>query len=158
MYYVTICTYNRQEILSEIIIKIDRNNENDVIPSIENINVKLTGIGKMIEKNIEKILYKYNIPINNYIIMPNHVHMIIEFNFSRADTRPAPTLSEIICEFKSITAREYIIFYKKNGENIKLWQRNYFEHIIRNEKEYLEICKYMEENPIKYYLNKNNII
>ena len=46
MYYVTICTYNRQEILSEIIIKIDRNNENDVIPSIENINVKLTGIGK----------------------------------------------------------------------------------------------------------------
>ena len=90
MYYVTICTYNRQEILSERIIKIDRNNENDVIPSIENINVKLTGIGKMIEKNIEKISYKYNIPINNYIIMPNHVHMIIEFNFSRADTRPAP--------------------------------------------------------------------
>ena len=45
-----------------------------------------------------------------------------------------------------------------NISDIKLWQRNYFEHIIRNEKEYLEICKYMKENPIKYYLNKFNII
>ena len=58
MYYVTICTYNRQEILSEIIIKIDRNNENDVIPSIENINVKLTGIGKIFPGRRDHLVYE----------------------------------------------------------------------------------------------------
>lgn len=87
--------------------------------------------------------------------MPNHIHCIIQLekNQGRGGTLP---LQAIIGRFKSFTTKQYNLL--NNTIGIKLWQRNYFEHIIRNEKEYLEICKYIEENPIKYYLNKNNII
>ena len=108
--------------------------------------------------------------------MPDHIHMIIviknRFNKNvlddnyvgdeiktRAGTRPAPTLElnktlgTIIGELKSIITNEYI----KNIKIInwpkfdkRLWQRNFYERIIRNEKEYLIYKKYIRDNPKKY--------
>ena len=153
MYYVTICTYNRQEILS----KIDSNYCRGRVPPLptNQIEIKNTEIGEIIENTIKIINQKDNVKICNYIIMPNHIHCIIQLekNQGRDGTLP---LQAIIGRFKSFTTKQYNLL--NNTIGIKLWQRNYFEHIIRNEKEYLEICKYMKENPIKYYLNKNNII
>ena len=56
-----------------------------------------------------------------------------------------PLLHKIIQGFKSITTRECFKF----GYRI-IWQRNYYEHIIRNEKEYFKICEYIKNNPIRY--------
>ena len=65
-----------------------------------------------------------------------------------------PPLHKIIQGFKSVTTRNCFNF----GYRI-IWQRNYYEHIIRNENEYYKICKYIKNNPIryikKYELNRN---
>ena len=63
-----------------------------------------------------------------------------------------PPLQKIIQGLKSTTTRECWRYNKHN----KIWQRTYYEHIIRNEKEYLKIYKYIEENPIKWKYDKYN--
>lgn len=86
MYFITICTKNRQQILSQII---DKPMSNDVgvallgDPYTRNCNelmsnLKLTHIGKIIEENIEKCGENKNYIMDKYIIMPNHIHLIIE--------------------------------------------------------------------------------
>jgi len=110
--------------------------------------------------------------------MPNHFHGIITLNFKivgatlvvaqettndRAGTRPAPTrettIGDIVGAFKSITTEQYI-----NGINTKnwkpfkgkLWQRNYYEHVIRNEDELNEIRQYIIDNPAKWDMDEEN--
>ena len=60
----------------------------------------------------------------------------------------------IIGRFKSYTTKQYNLL--KNTIGKKLWQRNYYEHIIRNEKEYYKICEYIKNNPIQYFLHNYN--
>jgi REP element-mobilizing transposase RayT len=72
---------------------------------------------------------------------------------SRATTRVAPTVGDVVGAFKSITTVEYIKGVNDDGWRPfekRLWQRNYFEHIIRDEPEYLRIAEYIENNPIKW--------
>lgn len=161
IYFITICTHNREEILSRIITN---NNVGVGLAStlLEKISCKiqLTNVGKIIYNEMLKLENKFDIKIHKYVIMPNHVHMIIElqncdnrWNINdnvRADTRPAPTLGAVICAFKSKTALKYLKYNKENNiYNQKLWQRNYYEHIIRNKDEYFKICQYIQNNPIK---------
>lgn len=160
MYYITICTKNREQILSKIIRKPILNDvgvDDPVHPNTpkhitkNNVNVgtddparpMLTDIGRIIEnciKQNEKI-YK-NVIIDEYVIMPDHVHMIIFLTGGQS----RPPLQKIIQGFKSVTTRNCFKY-----EIQKLWQRNYYEHIIRNEKEYFKIKKYILENPIRWY-------
>lgn len=148
-YFITICTKDRQKILSNI--------NKDVGAGLASAH--LTQIGKIVNDTIIELKNKYDIEINYYVVMPNHIHMIIEIrNLKRADTRPAHTLSKIICAFKSISALKYLKYSKeKNVYNKKLWQRNYYEHIIRDEKEMEEIIKYIMNNPINWIKDSLNI-
>jgi putative transposase len=107
--------------------------------------------------------------------MPNHIHGIIGIVGvplvgtrktvgdlpKRADTRPAPTagLGDIIGAFKSITMHEYIRSVKQHGWSPfpgKLWQRNYYEHVVRNEKELTRIREYIRNNPAQWDTDKDN--
>lgn len=98
--------------------------------------------------------------------MPNHIHGIIEMREMEntgpvwADTRPAPTLGDIICWFKSKTTSHYIKGVKQElykPFNKRIWQRNYYEHIIRNEKEYYAIIDYIQNNPKNWKKDENYI-
>ncbi len=62
-----------------------------------------------------------------------------------AEQSPAPTVGDILCAFKSITTKEINRYCNTPGQ--KLWQRSYYEHIIRNEREYLNLWRYIEDNP-----------
>ena len=147
MYYITICTKNREKILSNIKIKQRRGR----VPPLPNNNISIiqkhTSIGNIVETTIKNINQSKNIKINKYVIMPDHVHFIIKINNieGRGGTLP---LHDIIGRFKSFTTKQYNLLNQSIG--MKLWQRNYFEHIIRNEKEYYKICEYIENNPINY--------
>ena len=153
IYFITICTEKRKEILS----RIDTNNNIVDNKSIEKdvgaepcVRPQLSKIGKALEEKINNItIINNNIKIHKYVIMPNHVHMIIEIS---SGGQRRPPLQKIMQSLKSTTTREYWKYEKQN----KLWQRTYYEHIIRNEKEYLEIYEYIEENPIKWKYDKYN--
>lgn len=108
-----------------------------------------TKIGKQIEETIKYITCKYdNIEIDDYVIMPNHIHLIIH-NTGEGGTSP---LHRIIIEIKTYTTKKYNEF---NGTKcLKLWQRNYYEHIIRNEKEYYMIKQYIQYNPLNWKKDK----
>ena len=112
--------------------------------------ILLSKIGQIIESEILKINSIYdNVIVDKYCIMPDHIHMIIFLdgcNNKFEQTQFAPTISRVIKQFKgSIT--------KQIGHNI--WQKAFNDHIIRNEKSYIEIWKYVDQNPEKYIFEKH---
>ena len=140
-YFITICIQNRKCILSQIINTTEKNS----------IKLKLLPYGEISEKIIKNTNKVYdNIQIYDYVIMPNHIHFICEIikNVKKNDLPQNAIIPSIVGTLKKL-------INKKCKE--KIWQINYYEHIIRNEKEYLKILKYMQDNPYrwaedKYYL------
>ena len=117
--------------------------------------VKLNNAGKMIERIYDEVLSTFDdIITDKYITMPNHFHCIL--SIQRADTRSAPTktrIDAVIQEFKSKSTVEYIRGVKADiypPFNKRVWQRNYYEHIIRSEEEYWQKWQYINENPVKW--------
>ena len=82
--------------------------------------------------------------------MPNHIHVILVLEDEMAGASLRPTLMDIVCAYKSLTTREC----KKHGFIEKLFQTSFYEHIIRGQKDYEEIEKYIYENPIRWYYDK----
>ena len=126
-YFITIVTKDREKILSEI--------------NLENIII-LTEIGKLIEKSILFINQNEN-KVLEYIIMPNHIHLIIKLKNSEK------SILKIVKDFKKFTTRNI----KKDYGKI-LWQRSYYDKVIRNENQYIELLNYIRENPIKWNLDE----
>ena len=135
MYFITICIQNRECILSEIV----------GAPDLWCPKIQLTDIGEIIKENISNIeKYYEDIKIIEYVIMPNHIHFILHI-LSGQVRSPAPTVFQIIHALKRIT-------FKQIGYSI--WQRNYYEHIIRNEKELYKIIEYIRYNPNNWLQDK----
>jgi REP element-mobilizing transposase RayT len=119
-------------------------------------------IGKMVDYWWNEIPSHFkNIVIDEYTIMPDHFHGIVVIdNFVGADrcVRPMeikndPKLGNIIQWFKTMTTNEYIKNIKLNNWpkfHRRLWQRDYYERIIRNEIELNNVRKYILENPMKW--------
>lgn len=131
-YFVTICTHGRKQILSTISV----GEGLCPLPLI-----KLTHIGKMVQSAIEFVNDNTeNIVIDKYVIMPNHIHMIVIL-----DNGPGgggtPPLRSVIRRIKSYTTNQY---------KDKLWQRSYYDHIIRDEADYLEKRNYIDTNPQRW--------
>lgn len=155
-YFITVCTQGRRRLFGEI----------------ENGRMILNDAGKMIGRWWNELKNKYaDIEIDEYVIMPNHCHGIIMVGAGlvpaqnginnhnvRATTRVAPTMGtatvgDMVGAFKSITTDEYINGVKNNNWEPfggKLWQRNYYEHIIRNETSLRNIREYIVNNPCQW--------
>src|SRR6185295_6257382 len=135
-YFVTICTKNRECLFGEI----------------KNGKMKLNDAGKMVMYWWEKMNDKFpTIKTDEYVVMPNHFHGIIVIVGAAPCGRPAdsasnfgqphgvaPTLGNTMNWFKTMTTNDYINGIKQNNWpsiNGKLWQRNYYEHIIRTDDE-----------------------
>ncbi|MFZ2537846.1 MAG: transposase [Oscillospiraceae bacterium] len=153
-YYVTICTENREHLFGEII----------------DGKIKLNTAGEMIEQIYLGLKQEiYDIQLDKYVLMPNHFHGIIIVgadsisahnengtNSNRADIESAPTttLATIIQSFKRSTTIKYIDGVKKGAYppfNKRIWQRNYYDHIIRNEQDYQRIWEYIDKNQLKWH-------
>jgi REP element-mobilizing transposase RayT len=97
--------------------------------------------------------------IDTFVVMPNHLHGIVVVEEGRAGMKPAPTLGTIIGAFKSITTHEYIDSVRKSAWKAfdrRLWQRNYYEHIIRDDDELRRARQYIENNPLQWALDKED--
>ena len=157
-YFVTICTQDRKPILSEV-IKTDNVSvcETDNYAVGEGLAppvyiVKLKPCGEIAEEQLKNLEKRYpNVTIEDYIIMPDHIHTIIFLHKQAGGASPSPTLSDVICAFKSLSAR----LCKQKYEIEDLFQRSFADHIIRDREDYETRRKYIHENPIKwYYRNK----
>ena len=147
-YFVTICTQNREKLFGEI------------------VGASLSGRPNNPDKIITKWLLELEnkfkgIKIDEYVVMPNHIHFIIkrtgDHTGSTGDHTGSPLLRDIIGWFKTMTTNEYIAGVK-SGKFIpfkgRLWQRNYYEHIIRNYDDYISIAEYIQNNPLKWEEDK----
>ncbi|MFA6322112.1 MAG: transposase [Candidatus Buchananbacteria bacterium] len=165
-YFITICVHEKKCILGKII----------------NNKVVLNNLGQVIEDewlNTEKI--RRNIKIDKFVVMPNHVHGIIvikadnqgvwpyhnenscrgvwqyaptdELNTINNFDSPSQSIGSIIRGFKSITTKKINII--RQTSKTPVWQRNYYEHIIRDENDYLRIVNYIQNNPDKWQFDGN---
>jgi REP element-mobilizing transposase RayT len=154
-YFVTICMHNKKCLLGKV----------------KNGNIELSIPGQIIKKWWLELPHKFpNIKIDEYIVMPNHLHGIISIVKRNvgADLCVCPNnkgehigspLQKIIQWFKTMTTNEYIRRIKREGLppfHDKFWQRNYYEHVIRNEYKLNKIREYIQNNPLRWYLDKEN--
>lgn len=135
-YFITLCTDKRVHNLSCI-------NVGDGFPVPKN-----TVYGDVVEKYIDEIHIKYpNVSVDKFVIMPNHIHMIIVI--SQCGTgNPSPTISTVMGWFKYQTTKEINVIRDSSVE--KFWQRSYFDHIIRGQQDYEEQWWYIDENPVRW--------
>ena len=109
-YSITICTLNRKNILCNIV-----GGDRSAAPQI-----KLSVIGTQIEISILKLAQIFNnIKIEQYVVMPNHIHMVIVITGGRGN----PPLQDVNGRMKSYTTKLYNDYY--GTRNLILWQRNY---------------------------------
>lgn len=147
IYYVTICSYQRKNTFCKIddrIFDIEFN-DTDFDKYIE-----YTIIGRHIDKGIQNINELYtNVSVLNYIIMPNHIHILIEF-----DDKPLNKKGKQVNLFKIISSFKQFVTKTVNSDTTNIWQKSYYEHIVRNEKEFDIINEYIIYNPLKWKLDE----
>ena len=138
-YYVTIVTQNSECLFGDVV-------EGKMV---------LNDAGKMIQRVWNELPKRFpNTELDESIVMPNHFHgilMIIE--------KTGKSLGDIVGAFESITIHEYVLGVKNNGWprfNKKLWQRNYWEHIIRDENDLSRTRKYIINNPMQWEMDNEN--
>ena len=144
-YFVTICTHNRLPLFGRI----------------QELTVGATLCGRpnrpdlIAEKWLLEAEKKYTCAhVDYYCVMPDHVHFILFL-----DSDAAYTLSQIIGWYKSMTTNEYIRGVKSGlypPFEKQLWQRSYYDHVIRNDIDLRETREYIENNPLNWLLHKND--
>ena len=144
-YFVTICTHNGLLLFGDG----------------ENLSL----LGKTADNEIQKISEHYtDVKIDNYIVMPNHIHMMITIGCDTLKNDEDTITDEILGKlshsrletivglFKSGVTRE---IHKMCPDITKIWQKSFYDHIIKNEKDYNETWDYIDANPIRWKLKYN---
>ena len=119
-------------------------NSNTVGANCVRPKMQFSKTGILINSEINKLKTIYaSVFIDEYIIMPNHIHIIIVLSSGR--TQFAPTISRIIKQFKGSISKQL---------GYSIWQKLFYEHIIRNEKEFYIIKQYIQNNIINWSTDK----
>ena len=126
-YFITICTKEKQKLFWSVGASCAR--------------PVLSQYGEVV---LEELLYLStvyeNVELDKTVIMPNHIHMILKLKES-GRAQLAPTVSQIIQQFKGKVTKQV---------GFSLWQKGFYDHIIRNETDYLRIWEYIDTNPAKW--------
>jgi REP element-mobilizing transposase RayT len=143
-YFVTICTENRKPILGEII----------------NGSTQLNVSGSIVASTWRWLPEQYpHVKLDAWVVMPNHFHGILFLsNDLPGGSRTAPTkgksLGRLIGAFKTVSTKR---INEIQGTHARpFWQRNYYEHVIRNETDLEEIREYIQHNPLKWLEDENH--
>jgi REP element-mobilizing transposase RayT len=158
-YFVTICTHGRECLFGEVM----------------DGEMRLNNAGQAAQADWVRLSERFqSIELDEFVIMPNHLHGIILVGAglappdrgaasrgaasrgaaSRGAASSAPTLGDILRAFKSISAIAVNRLLGRSGRS--LWQRNYYEHIVRGENELVHIREYIANNPAQWALDREN--
>ncbi len=140
---MTLCTHNRQNLF--MLEESRVGNDLRVVPNIQN---------EIIHKWIKETEIKFqNIKFEKYVIMLDHLHFIVNIT----EQHIGCSLRDIMQFFKTMTTNDYIKNVK-NGKlksfDKKIWQKSYYDHIIRNQDDYNEKWDYIENNPKTYQIKQ----
>jgi REP-associated tyrosine transposase len=150
-YFVTICTWGKAHILGEVVYE----------------KVRLSVAGKVVEEEWLRTGHlRVGVSIDTFVVMPNHLHGIILFHGpsspgrdsvchrSRVSRRPG-CLGSVVAGFKqAVTLRLQRSEGLKRG---RVWQRNYYEHVIRDELELNKVRQYIDENPLRWASGRTTV-
>lgn len=141
-YYVTLCTYQRECLFGEII----------------DGEMRLNDWGRIIYDSWEWLGQQYAyVDLYEWVIMPNHFHGIIVIDDRRGGSRTALTqkpLGRLVGAFKTVSSKQ--INKLRDNPGCPVWQRNYYEHVIRNDDDLNRIREYIINNPMQWELDENN--
>lgn len=143
VYFLTLCSKDRKQIFSSIV----------GVGAPDDPKIILTANGVIIENEIVKMNELYdNVSVTSYVIMPNHVHLLLAVLPTDTDGTsgaPSPTNSAVaryVSTLKRMTNKK---------STVDIWQRGYYDHVIRHEEDYCLHLQYIEENPKKWLLGKD---
>jgi REP element-mobilizing transposase RayT len=148
-YFITLSAHNRQCLFGDIV----------------DGAMHLNRIGEIVQSGwLRSENIRSEIELDEFVVMPNHVHGIIlicdsvstqQRAHGRAPLHRKPkSLGSFIAGFKSAATRQMNAHF--NTPRRRIWQRNYYEHVIRNEEELSNVRQYIANNPLKWDLDREN--
>lgn len=131
-YFVTICTRDRAPLFGRMVGAAHPGG-----PYVE-----LSELGRIVEQHLAAIPSVYRAAeVDRYVIMPDHIHFILSLDQNGPPGCAAPTsLPKIVSALKSLCTR---------SANAPLWQRGYYEHVIRNQADFDAAAEYIQTNPAR---------
>jgi len=159
-YFVTICTKDRECLFGEI---------KDGV-------MVMNDAGKMVQSLWDELPQRYpGVDVDGFVVMPNHIHGIIVLtvgagpcacpnsdctnNGQPQGVAPTISLPDVVHRFKSLATARYRRGVRKNNWCPfpgRLWQRNYYKHIIRTEEEMKRFREYIQGNPMQWEMDEEN--
>jgi len=150
-YFITVCIYNRKYLFGQV----------------TNHQIMLNETGDTVKRWWLKLGDKFaNIELDSCVVMPNHIHGIIMVTRKEVGAIHELPLQRDKIERRRMLIPKIIGYFKMNSAKYvnrlcdatghTLWQRNYYEHIIRNENELYRIREYIQNNPLKWDLDREN--
>ena len=132
-YFITICTHNKQMLFWE--------NVGASIARPE--KPQLSFYGNVVQEAILNIPKIYpTISVDNYVVMPNHIHLLLQIHTDDSGRAMlAPTIAKVVQQMKGYVTKQL---------GVSVWQKLFHDHVVRGEKDYLEIWNYIAGNPSKW--------
>ena len=130
-YFITVCAKDHDELFGNI------------AEGAAFCLLQLSDIGVLVESEISRLNQTYeDISVDSYVIMPNHVHMIVSVCGGKRRQNAAPTtISRAINQWKRAVSMK---------AGFSPWQKSFHDHIIRNQEDYNRIAEYIENNPARW--------
>ena len=139
LYFLTLCTNKKAPLFGEVCVGGG---------ALDAPNVELSSCGAVVERWLADCKGNYkNLAILKYVIMPNHVHLIVELRGGPSGA-PAPTQSRANERIPAFVSGMKRMTDRRCGT--ALWQRGYYDHVIRNDAEFLRVWTYIDTNPAKW--------
>ena len=145
-YFLTFCTHNRKHFLSSVVGAIHESPE-----------IQLTDCGRAVEETIQNLPDHLCVSVDRFVIMPNHIHLIAVITQEDAlrAIRESPLqsrtiLSNLIGYIKMNASKAIRQWYG----DLPVWQRGYYDHVIRNREDYVALAEYIQTNPLRWELDK----
>jgi REP element-mobilizing transposase RayT len=143
VYFVTICVTDHEQLFG----------------TIEQGDVSLTACGEIVRKTWEEMAERYPyVAIDDFVVMPNHMHGLLVLNGDPEVLvkvqNPIRSLSRLVASFKTLSAKR--VNAHRNTPGQSLWQQNYWDRIVRNEKELNRIREYILCNPSRWEADRLN--
>ncbi|WP_290996579.1 transposase [Gordonibacter sp.] len=138
-YFVTACTFERLPLFGYIEV-IDEGFSHMA-------RMRLSDQGRLCKSAILSASETYGqVDVDTFVVMPNHIHLLVHLQDSLQDGTPRSLLSRFVGFIKGRVTREA----RKTWPEAQIWQKYFYDHVVRDEADYLRIWEYIENNPARW--------